>query len=409
MTTALGNFIERTLPNGKNYTECDQKLSQSQILQSVYDDSTTTTPIYFILSPGANPVLDVQVLAKGNGIDINKQLHVVALGDGQDIEALNKLELGHKEGHWIFLQNIQLRPDFLKQLEKVLDNYANEGSSSNFRLFLSSDPVNSIPIGLLERSIKLTNEPPSGLKANMKRALVSFKKEEFDERDQKIRTILFGLCYFHSVMLERRKFGAKGWNRAYPFSAGDLRDSAIILNNYLEANQSSGKTPWDDLKYLFGEIMYGGHITDDRDRILCSTYLDSIMKDDLFDDVELFPYLDPSRGEMFKCPVGQTHERYMEHIDEAPAETPNAYGLHTNAEIDFQTKKCAVLFATLQDIQPQGGGGGEGGGNPIQEKVQEFMVRVADECSLDSNKINYDETVNRIDAEIKTPFQNSFL
>ena len=55
-------------------------------------------------------------------------------------------------------------PSFLLELEKKLDVYAVEGSHSNFRLFLSSDPNDAIPIGLLERSIKLTNEPPQGLK-----------------------------------------------------------------------------------------------------------------------------------------------------------------------------------------------------------------------------------------------------
>ena len=55
-------------------------------------------------------------------------LHTVALGDGQDVVANNYLELGHKDGHWIMLQNIQLMPDFLKELEKRLDVYANEGS-----------------------------------------------------------------------------------------------------------------------------------------------------------------------------------------------------------------------------------------------------------------------------------------
>lgn len=55
-------------------------------------------------------------------------------------------------------------PRFLVELEKKLDVYAVEGSHANFRLYLSSDPSNDIPIGLLERAIKLTNEPPQGLK-----------------------------------------------------------------------------------------------------------------------------------------------------------------------------------------------------------------------------------------------------
>ena len=38
------------------------------------------------------------------------------------------------------------------------------------------------------------------------------------------------------------------------------------------------QVPWTDLRYLFGEIMYGGHITDDWDRRLCKTYLDEFMK-----------------------------------------------------------------------------------------------------------------------------------
>ena len=33
----------------------------------------------------------------------------------------------------------------------------------------------------------------------------------------------------------------------------------------------------DDLRYLFGEIMYGGHSTDDWDRRLCKTYLEEYM------------------------------------------------------------------------------------------------------------------------------------
>jgi dynein heavy chain len=102
-------------------------------------------------------------------------------------------------------------------------------------------------------------------------------------------------------MLERRKFGPKGWNMRYPFSAGDLRDSSIVLNNYMEINASSGKIPWDDLKYIFGEIMYGVHIVDDRDRILCKAYLDNLMNESLLDEGELFPFCEGKNIE-FRSP-----------------------------------------------------------------------------------------------------------
>ncbi|MBK8156703.1 MAG: hypothetical protein IPK55_12255 [Streptococcus sp.] len=110
---------------------------------------------------------------------------------------------------------------------------------------------------------------------------------------------MFALCYFHSVLLERRKFGAKGWNMMYPFSMGDLRDSAKVLQNYMERTQ--GKVPWDDLKYIFGEIMYGGHIVDDWDRKLCMSYLDYLLTEQLLDEAELLPYVD-GKGISFKVP-----------------------------------------------------------------------------------------------------------
>ena len=227
-------------------------------------------------------------------------------------------------------------PKWLLVLEKKLDDMALEGSNPTFRLFLSAEPSAGIPIGILERSIKLTNEPPTGLKANMKRAFSSFIKEEFEEKDTKIKTILFAMCYFHSVLLERRKFGPKGWNMIYPFAAGDLRDSAKVLQNYMDRN-AGGKVPWDDLKYIFGEIMYGGHIVDNWDRDLCNAYLDGLMIDGLLDEAELLPFVE-GKNISFKVPPVVPYEKYIEHIEtQLPPETPLTFGMHPNAEIDFRT------------------------------------------------------------------------
>lgn len=91
------------------------------------------------------------------------------------------LELAHRNGHWVILNNIHLMPSWLIELEKKLDEFALEGSHEKFRLYLSSDPSNAIPIGVLSRCIKLTNEPPAGLKANLKRAFANFSREYIEE------------------------------------------------------------------------------------------------------------------------------------------------------------------------------------------------------------------------------------
>ena len=353
ITAALTSFIRGTLPDGTSFVEMDQKSPFSEILSSSLDDSTPNTPIFFILSTGADPVKDVEALAKKKGFEKGKNFWDVALGQGQDVVAMEKLERGHKEGHWVMLQNVHLMPKWLIELEKKLDQFAQDagGTNANFRLFLSAEPSTGIPIGLLDRCIKLTNEPPAGLKANMKRAWSSFRKEEIEERDPRNKTILFALCYFHSTLLERRKFGAKGWNMFYPFNAGDLRDSSNVLNKTFEG--ATGKIPWADLSYIFGEIMYGGHIVDDWDRRLCKSYLEHFMNDGLLDELDLFPYVE-GKGISFRCPTARPYDKYIEYIEQTiAAETPLAYGLHPNAEIGFRTTQCDYLFSILLELQPK--------------------------------------------------------
>jgi len=123
----------------------------------------------------------------------------------------------------------------------------------------------------------------------------------------------------------------------YPFSLGDLRDSSIVLHKYID-NMQSGNVPWDDLRYIFGEIMYGGHIVNGWDRVLCNAYQEQFMNDALLqDELDLFPFTEGKKYS-FKCPSPTTYDKYMDHIIKGlKEETPIAYGLHPNAEIDYRT------------------------------------------------------------------------
>lgn len=66
-------------------------------------------------------------------------------------------------------------------------------------------------------------------------------------KETEFKSILFALCYFHAVVAERRKFGAQGWNRSYPFNNGDLTISINVLYNYLEANPKVRGVPRDQV------------------------------------------------------------------------------------------------------------------------------------------------------------------
>jgi dynein heavy chain len=410
---ALTDFIKNTLPNGVSYTECDGSLSSLSVLENSLEDASCTVPIYFILSPGANVMGDLDTLASKADLIPGVTYHNVSMGQGQDLVAEDNLEKARRGGHWVVLNNVHLMPGWLIKLEKMLDGYAQDTQASHpdFRLFMSSDASNAIPIGLINRCIKITNEPPAGLKANIKRAFASLNKEQFEEADSKNKSILFGLCHFHSIMLERKRYGPMGYNMMYPFSIGDLRDSALILANYSD-NLSSGKIPWADLKYLFGEIMYGGHIVNDFDRKLCATYLDYFMKDELLDETEMYPFNDEEKNLSFMSPPPSTFERYLEHIDTTlTVDTPIAFGLHPNAEIDFRTTQSNIILSTIFELQPRDSASAEGSLSPDE------AVKLLTQEIIDNDKYNVvfdtEELIRGLKEQFGPdavgPYQNVFI
>ena len=80
----------------------------------------------------------------------------------------------------LLLQNIHLVAKWLPKLEKFLEQYS-EGSNNAYRVYISAELAGSpsahiIPQGILESSIKITNEPPTGMLANLHKALENFNE-----------------------------------------------------------------------------------------------------------------------------------------------------------------------------------------------------------------------------------------
>ncbi|XP_052595155.1 dynein axonemal heavy chain 11 isoform X2 [Peromyscus californicus insignis] len=364
MAYALRNFVEEKL--GAKYVE-RTRLD----LGKACEESSPATPVFFVLSPGVDALKDLEVLGKRLGFTIDSgKFHNVSLGQGQELVAEMALEKAATGGHWVILQNIHLVAKWLGTLEKLLEKFS-QGSHRDFRVFMSAEAAPSphehiIPQGLLENSIKITNEPPTGMLASLHAALCNFDQDtlEMCSKDQEFKSILFSLCYFHACVAGRLRFGPQGWSRSYPFNPGDLTICANILYNYLEA---SPNVPWEDLRYLFGEIMYGGHITDAWDRKLCQVYLEEFMNPSLIED-ELM--LAPG----FAAPPYLDYSGYHQYIeDKLPPESPALYGLHPNAEIEFLTVTSNTLFRTLLEMQPRNAVSSEERGQSAEDKVKNIL------------------------------------
>jgi dynein heavy chain len=173
---------------------------------------------------------------------------------------------------------------------------------------------------------------------------------------------VYVLAFFHAVVQERRKYGKLGWNVAYDFNETDFRISMALIGTYLSKafHNHDDLIPWGTLRYLIGEAMYGGRVSDAFDRRILTTYLDEYLGDFLFDTFQPFHFY-AGKDVDYRVPGAGPREAYTAEIDALPmVQTPEVFGLHPNADISYYTNATKSLWRNLVDLQPRIGGGGGG-------------------------------------------------
>lgn len=263
-------------------------------------------------------------------------------------------------GGWVFLQNCHLSISWMPDLEKIVERFCNakEGETGNphpkFRLWLSSKPHPKFPITILQRGLKMTTEPPRGLRANMVRLYnivdpADFRKRAARAPGNSYRRLLFSLCWFHSILLERRKFKSLGWNIPYGFNNADFAICHDILDQYL--TRYPERTPWEALRYLIAEANYGGRITDDLDRRLAIVYINQYFNQEVLDAPNY--RLAPAAPE-YHTPDDGNYDEYKQFISKLPPnDPPAAFGQHSNADIQSAREDTRDMLSTLLGLQPR--------------------------------------------------------
>uniref|UniRef100_A0A8C1Q525 Dynein, axonemal, heavy chain 2 n=1 Tax=Cyprinus carpio TaxID=7962 RepID=A0A8C1Q525_CYPCA len=305
-------------------------------------DSTMRTPLIFVLSPGVDPTAALVQLAETSGM--GQRFFALSLGQGQAPIATRLIKEGVANGHWVFLANCHLSLSWMCELDKLVDELQIQECHPDFRLWLSSSPHPEFPIAILQTGIKITTEPP---RVHIYTLLHSISQFSRCSRPLLYRKLLFALCFFHSVIQERRKFLQLGWNIVYSFNDSDLEVSESLLSLYLDEYE---EIPWDALKFLIAGINYGGHVTDDWDRRLLTTYINQYFCPAVIDT----PFFKVSSLVHYYVPRDGPQSSYLDFIGQLPAlEHPELFGQHPNADIASQITEARTLFHTLLSLQPQ--------------------------------------------------------
>jgi len=102
----------------------------------------------------------------------------------------------------------------MDELVEILSNAdAIKEWNEDGRIWLTVEQSDTFPLFLLQTAIKITNEPPKGIKAGLYKTFTSLVTQDFLERveHENWKTMIFVMAFLHSVILERRKFGPLGW------------------------------------------------------------------------------------------------------------------------------------------------------------------------------------------------------
>ncbi|XP_026687737.1 dynein heavy chain 10, axonemal-like, partial [Diaphorina citri] len=135
---------------------------------------------------------------------------------------------------------------------------------------------------ILQKSLKVVTEPPNGLKLNIKNTYFKMRSDVLETcAHPKYKDLIYVLAFFHAVVQERRKYDKIGWNISYDYSECDFTVCVQIIDTYLsrllDKNEDIMRIPWETLKYLIGQVMYGGRVIDSYDRRTVQTYMDEYL------------------------------------------------------------------------------------------------------------------------------------
>ena len=174
-------------------------------LPTCFKDASNVMPLVFVLSAGADPFEFLFKFAEE--MKFSKKLQAISLGQGQGPIAEKLMNAAQERGTWVLLQNCHLAVSWMPRLEAIVEQYDADAMHRDYRLWLTAMPSDGFPVSILQNSVKMTSEPPRGVKANLNVSYLGYSDEYFakQSKESAFKKLLYGICFFHALLQDRRK------------------------------------------------------------------------------------------------------------------------------------------------------------------------------------------------------------
>lgn len=265
-------------------------------LHAIYSESSPSRPLVFIMSANSED-LETRIRNLGRHFDYSAEkgnLITFALGcSAAEMRANVGLDAMSDIGGWVLLQSIHLSPGWLPTLENILESKSGT-ASINFRCFLTIDTSWGFDIlpsraisweTLLGECVKVIDDvdPSLDLNVSMQRAWCCFSSEMLEscEPSEEYTRCLVGLCFFHSLLVYRRRFSRlQGWASNYSMSLTTLKACASTIKDVL--NDITG-IPWDFLRHAIVESHYASIVNSAWEKKVVEAYASTTFGDTLLE------------------------------------------------------------------------------------------------------------------------------
>ncbi|KAF9569823.1 dynein heavy chain protein 1 [Agrocybe pediades] len=317
----------------------------------VDDEVVASTPVALVSVPGYDASYRVESLIKNTGARSTS----VAMGSQEGFTLADQaIAAAARQGTWVLLKNVHLAPSWLGQLEKKMQTL---NPNRTFRLFLTMEANPSIPVNILRQSRLIMNEPPPGIKANLLDSLNSIAPQRLSQGPAEKVRLYFLLAWFHAVVQERLRYVPLGWSKSYDFNDSDMASAFTVIDKWLatasrgRANVDPETIPWDALRTLVKQSVYGGRVDSDFDQKILDSFVDSLFTSRAY-NVDFDLVSSTSGRQMLLAPEGTKIEHFLTWVQALPEREPPAWlGLPPTAERVIAIAQGNELLGKLRKMR----------------------------------------------------------